>query len=856
MSWYRRRQKLDGELNREFAFHLRERIDELRAEGLTESEAIETARRQFGNFTLQKERSRDMHVSIWLEATLRNIRLGSRSLKRTPALGAAVIVTLALGIGANSAVFSVIDAVLLRPLPFPNGDQLMRIVQRNPRSTDVAVAPVRVEDWNRMNSTFQAITGYYAEDVSETSGELPEKLRRAFVGPRFLDVWGVAPALGRSFLPEEGKPGGPSAVLISDHLWRRRFGADPGAIGKRLRFGAASPVVVGVMPASFWFPDLDVDLWWPTFGTPSREATWFYVVGRLKPGASVEQAQADLSTVQAQLAAQYPATDASLTPQVRPLKEETVGEVRQSLWLVFGSVSVLLLIACANIAALLLSRAIQRKQEIAIRLSLGASRLSVAAQMLTETAILAVCGGVVGILLAAGAPRLFRLLAGNLPRMQEVRIDWRIAVYSMICTFFITFLCGMLPAIRGTRLTDSNSGRGQVSGRHRVQWLLVGIQVTLAVTLLAGAGLLLRSLQALGRVPPGFDPARVLTFHISGSYAETVDYPALYRRMDRTLDFLRTIPGVQSSATTATLPGVPAAFLQWTLRLSGSNIDSETKLASDVRFVSPGYFATMRIPLIEGEDCPATQASTTGQVANALVNRSFRDRYLPGPLISGRQVRGFANLPPSEIRGVVGDAREDGLNRQPSPAVYWCTSAPGPEPFFLVRTSVSPLALVETIRRKLREIEPTRSVFDFELLTDSLDDVSAENRLRTLLLSAFAATAVLLACVGLYSTLSYLVLVKRREIGLRVALGAERKSIVRQFFAKGLGVTGVSCLVGLALALALTRFLAGMLYGVSANDPLTLLVVVLFVLTVGSCAALAPAIRAARVDPMKVLRDE
>ena len=853
MPWYRRRKKLLRDLDREFAFHLAERVDELRATGLTEGEALEIARRQFGNLTLQKERSGDMHISIGLETTLRNIRLGARSLKKTPALSAAVILTLALGIGANSAVFSVIDAVLLRPLPFPNGDQLMRIIQKNPRSTDVAVAPVRVEDWNRMSSTFQAITGYYAEDVSETSGELPEKLRRAFVGPRFLEVWGVQPALGS--LADRGADDrflSSAKVFISDRLWRRRFGANPTAIGKRLHFGTSSPVIAGVMPPSFWFPDLDVDLWWPTVGTPARDATWFYVVGRLKLGASVEQAQADLSTVQAQLAAQYPATDTNLTPQVRPLKEETVGEVRQSLWLVFGSVSVLLLIACANIAALLLSRAIQRNQEIAIRLSLGASRLSVAAQLLTETAILAACGGAIGILLAAGAPKLFRVLAGNLPRMQEVRIDWRSAVYSLLCTFFITFLCGVLPAIRGTRL---HTTRGEVSGRHRAQWLLVGVQITLAVTLLAGAGLLLRSLQALGHVAPGFSPDRVLTFHISGSYAETVDYPGLYRRMDRTLAFLDTIPGVQSSATAAALPGVPAAFLQWTLKLSGSNLDPEAKVPADVRFVSPSYFATMSIPLIEGEACPA-QAQSGAATGNVLVNRSFKDRYLPGPLVPGRQIRGFANLPSAEIRGVVGDAREDGLNHQPSPAVYWCTSAPGPEPFFLVRTSVAPLALVETIRRKLREIEPTRSVFDFELLTDSLDDVSAENRLRTLLLSAFAATAVLLACVGLYSTLSYLVVVKRREIGLRVALGAERRSIVRHFFAQGLGVTGASCLAGLALALALTRFLAGMLYGVSPNDPATLFAVVLFVLTVGSCAALAPAIRAASVDPMKVLRDE
>ncbi len=403
-----RRDRLANELDREFAFHVAERVDDLRATGMSEREALETARRQFGNLTLQKERSRDMHVSGWLEATLRNVRLGLRSLRRTPALTAAVILTLALGIGANSAVFSVIDAVLLRPLSFPGGDQLMRIIQKTPRAPDTAVAPARLEDWNRMNSTFQAINGYYPEDATEISGEFPEKLRRAFVGPRFFRVWGVEPALGRAFSPEEEKPGGRAVIVISDRLWRRRFGANPNVIGKQLRFNGASTTVIGVMPASFLFPDLDVDVWWPTLGTPLRSATWFYAVGRLKPGVRVEQAQADLSTVQAQLEKQFPDTDANLTVQIRPLKEETVGDVRESLWIVFASVSLLLLIACANVAALLLSRAIQRKQEIAIRLSLGASRLAVAAQMLTETAILAFCGGGIGVLLAAASPGMFR----------------------------------------------------------------------------------------------------------------------------------------------------------------------------------------------------------------------------------------------------------------------------------------------------------------------------------------------------------------------------------------------------------------------------------------------------------------
>jgi hypothetical protein len=339
-----------------------------------------------------------------------------------------------------------------------------------------------------------------------------------------------------------------------------------------------------------------------------------------------------------------------------------------------------------------------------------------------------------------------------------------------------------------------------------------------------------------------------------------VAYPALYRRIDRTLEFLSAIPGVQASATATALPGIPAPWLQWTLQLSGAGLDSGAKVIADNRFVSPDYFATMRIPMMAGEGCPSPAPAVPGAVPaqhmDVLVNRSFAERYLAGSPGPGRQIRGVANLPPGEIRGIVGDAREGGLNRQPFPTVYWCISAPGPTPFFLIRTGVEPSAMIGTIRRKLREIDPARSVFDIGPLTGKMNDAVAENRLRTLLLSVFAATAILLACVGVYSTLSYLVVVKRREIGLRVALGAERGAIVRHFFGRGLAVTGVSCAVGLVLALAFTRLLAGMLYGVSASDPVTLAAVLVLVFAVGSAASLAPAVRAARVDPMKVLRDE
>ena len=368
-----------------------------------------------------------MDIDDRLESLLRNLRQAARSLCKTPAFTATVVATLAIGIGANSAVFSAIDAVLLRPSPFPNSAQLVKLSQKNPKSQDASVAPPRLEDWNRLNSAFQAIAGYYTEDDSELSGELPEKLTRALVTPRFLQVWGVAPAMGRDFTPQEEHFGGPNAVLISDRLWRRRFDANPGAVGKTLRIGSSSFPVIGVMPASFLFPDRAVDLWSPNpMDAPyaqSRATGWFTTFGRMKPGVTLEQASANLASVQANLGREFPKTDANVGVVVKPLKEATVAGVRRSLWMLFGSVSLLLLIACTNIAALLLSRAAQRRHEIAVRFSLGASRASVVAQLLTEVLVLALAGSALGLAIAAEASRVFRALAKDLPRVEEIRLE-------------------------------------------------------------------------------------------------------------------------------------------------------------------------------------------------------------------------------------------------------------------------------------------------------------------------------------------------------------------------------------------------------------------------------------------------
>ena len=857
-----RKRPLDSELDSEIRFHIAELTAAKITDGIAPEEARRQARAEFGGLQQTKEQAREVYRVAVIDRTLANLKLAFRSIRRNPTFSITVILTLALAIGANSAVFSAIDAILLRPLPFPQGDQLVNVQQFDPKlqSSQATIAPVRLEEWNRMNSTFQAITGYYLEDDSESSGTLPEKVSTAFVAPRFLQVWGIAPALGRDFTAEELHSGGPGAVLISDRFWRRRYAANPDALGKKIRLGGDGITIVGVMPASFLFPERDVDMWFPipadSPAAQNRTSTWYAGIGRLKSGATPAEARADLANVQAQLGKAYPQTDAELKVGVERLKETQVGGVRKSLWLLFGSVSLLLLIACTNIAALLLARGAQREHEISIRASLGASRAALVAQLLTEAFVLAVGGAAIGLIVAAEASHVFRMLAADLPRVGEIHLDGRIVIYSLVCSVVTTLLCALFPAIQGTRSSISSSlarvGPTQVSRRHSWQWALVAVQVALAVTLLAGAGLLLRSFQELGRVSPGFEPTHVLTFNITASWGESSDMKGLTQRIDRTMDELRLVPGVESVATAASLPGVLEKY-EMEMKLSGGRTDPQLKIIPDSRFVSSSYFATMKIPLLDGEFCREEFGTLC-----VVVNRSFVNTYLAGSNALGVQVHATSGelVKPREIRGIVGDAREEGLNREPVPTVYWCLSAPDPDPYYLVRTRMEPMMLAETLREKIHEIEPGRSVFNIKPLEEHLDATFAENRLRTVLLLFFALTAVSLASIGLYGSLAYSVNVRQREIGLRLALGALHAQIVKQVLVRGVAIAMLGCAVGLALAIAFSRLLAGMLYGVSPSDLPTLMAVTGLVLFVAVISSLVPAFRAARVEPMRVLRDQ
>jgi predicted permease len=799
-----------------------------------------------------------------METLLSNVRYAVRVLMRSPGFALVVVLTLALGIGANSVVFSAMDAILWQPLGFPDADRLVSVNQSIPNAPISNTAPVRIEEWNEQSTTFAAITGYTREDISETSGDLPEKYRLASVAPRFFDVWRTEPLIGRAFTPADSQAGAADVVVVTYRYWRTKLESDPNVLERVVRIGEQAIPIVGVMPESFRFPDREVDLFVPATLEPfvlGRNNWWMRGYGRLEPGVTVEQARADLEVIQRRLGEQYPDTDRMIGVYVEALKETTVGSVRGSLWLLFGAVSVLLLIASTNIAALLLARAAKRSQEVSVRLSLGAQPATIRSLVLVETAVLAVAGALLGLVVAAGASAALRRLAPDFPRIEELSLDAGILLYTLAAIVTVTVACGLFPAIRAARVglsgALSDARRTQVSSRHSLQWLFVGVQVALSVVLLAGAGLLIRSFQELSRVDPGFEASRILSFRIGGTF---VDFQQLAPRVPLILDELAALPGVEATAVSSPVPGMidDGSGFQFgigTFRIDGRD-DTEEPAAAQLRVVSPSYFETMQIPLVAGDLCRVVPPNTPGTPPEVMVNTAFATRYFSGSSPVGAIVRPIPTVA-MRIAGVVGNAREFALDREAVPTQYRCQVAYAtPALAFLVRARGNPNGIVNAVRAKIKELEPLRAVYDVAPLPQRIGEEYSDDRLRTSALALFAGTALALACLGIYGTLSYVVSLRRREVGLRVALGAQQRNIVTQFLAKALRVVGIACAIGIVAALASARLISGMLFEVSPGDPVTLAGVVVLVVAVAALAALLPAWRASRVEPMRVLREE
>ena len=787
----------------------------------------------------------------------RECQMALRSLVQRRALSAAIVLTLAVSVGATSAVFSVLDAVVLKPLPYPGADRLVAIFEtsaRQPQATSL-VAAIRIAEWNRMTDSFEGIAGSYFENVTDTTGPVPERLAAMRTSAGFFAVLGTGAALGRTFTGDEERFGGPAAIVLSDALWRSRFGADRSVIGRSLVVGGIARAVVGVMPASFRYPSPVTEAWLPAQPPPAlfnaRQATFYVGIGRMKPGVSLERARQDISGAQQLLGRQFPATDADRGVSVTPLKDAQVREVRRSLWLLFAAVVIVLLASCGNIAGLLLADASQRNLQVAVQFALGAPRATIVRQRLLEGAVLSLVGSSGGLLLAHWGNQAIRTLATRLPRSAEVDIDLRVVAFTIAVGIIATIGFALLPALQATgrHATLSGAGRGQVGGQRRFQRALVASQIAFAVILLIGASLLMRDFARLQETSPGFDPLNVLAFRVSAAWSERRE--AVAERQRRTLERLAALPGVTSAALTSTLPSGPDAdYPAAEFTIDGRPyVDGQLAVS---RAVSADYFRTLRLPPLSGEVClDDPDVDTPPKV---LINQTFANRFFANQNPIGHRI--LLRFP-AEIVGVVPDAREQSLLKEVQPVAYFCGLMPfNPDPWYVVRTGRSGAPDVNAIRQAIRDIEPQRAVYNARVLSDVVAESFSAPRLNAWLFAFFAGTALLLVAVGLYSLAAQFVADRTREIGLRLALGAQPSQILGQVARQSAGVTAAGVIAGLATALALARSLASVMYGFSPYDPMTYTLVPLTLGAVAVGVTLRPARRATKLDPLTALRRE
>lgn len=797
-------------------------------------------------------------------------QIALRALIRRPGYCFTAILMLVLGIGATTALFSLVDTILVKPLPYPDADRLVTLLEASPSKSkpESLIAPARLEDWNRMNQTFESISGLYSENVTDTSGPEPERLAGRRVAPRYFDVYRAEPLIGRTFTKQEEIFGGPGAAVISYGLWTRRFGRDEKAVGRRLVLRGMGYTIVGVMSKDFAPPG--IDLWLPAQLAAGvvrlRQNRFLSGVGRMKPGITIQQAQADLARVERALGEQFPQTDKDWSAIIGDLKAYRTGSYRRALLLMFASVGMLLLIAVANIAGLTLAQLHRREREIAIRSSIGASRLHVIAMVMREILLIATAGAACGGALAALLIRIVAKQFADLPRIAELHFDWRVLAFAAAASLGAAIVFGMIPAIQATR-TDlapvlAESTRS-ISGRHRrLQSGLVLAQLAVTVVLLASAGLLLRSYYNLTRVDAGFSTANVITFHVGAAWDE--DRPRIGRLQQQIIEELQRLPSVEAAGFTSFLPAT-GATLNFPIALEGAGQTQDNgPFMAGQRTATSGYLAALHVPLLAGEWCPPLEPFKFNSSIKAVVNHRFVELYSKHQNVVGRwysyTLSSIPNAPHNQIVGVVGDVTEDGLNVAPAPYIYDCpTAGSWPDPEYVVRARGGERAarsLMEEVRQIVHRIDPQRAVFGMKMLDTLLDDALEQPRLNAGLLALFAAAALLLASVGLYSLIALLVTARTREIGVRIALGADAWAIMRLVLAGAGKLVSAGLGLGLAMAMASERVLRTTLFGVSPLDPWTLAGAAGVLSAVSLLAAFLPARRAAAVDPLDAIRVE
>jgi putative ABC transport system permease protein len=801
-----------------------------------------------------------------MDSIIKDIRYGLRSLLKRPGFTAIALIALALGIGANTAIFSLVNAVVLKPLPYPEPDRLVWVFGniRN-GSNRASVSPPDYLDFRSQNKTFEhfAASGTLPLSANLTGSGEPERLTASAITGNYFDAFGVTPALGRGFSLENEKTGQDQVTVLSDALWQRRFGADPQIVNKTIVLDSKPFQVVGVMPAGLKLPQ-KADLWVPmNFDADEemkvRKAHFLRPVGRLKPGVSLAQAQADTDVIAAQLEQQYPDSNTDWNLRLVSLREQLIGDTSTIVFILFGAVGFVLLIACANVANLLLVRAAARQKEIALRSALGASRWRVVRQMITESLLLSILGGALGALLAVwGVQLLVSLSADSLPSTVTIGIDVTVLAFTLLISLLTGLLFGLAPASRTLKvdLIDSlKEGTRGAEGtlRNRTRSLLVIFESAVAVMLLIGAGLLVRSLIALQRVDPGFDANNVLTFR--------VDLPR------QKYDF-EGKPGAffqELETRVASLPGVESVGLITELPMSGQLNDlpfsvegrppvaPNESLGADWRRVNQNYFGALRIPLLRGRNFSEQEVRQRDKVM--LVSQALVDNAFPNEDPLGKRLITMLSEDPYEIIGVVGDIRHYTLDNQPIATMYFPTRNNGGMNV-VVRTQGDPLSVVGAVRKEVHALDPDQPIAAVKKMSDWVDSTVAEPRYRTTLLALFSALAMILAATGIYGVMSYSVAQRTHEIGVRMALGARRLDVLKLVVRQGMLLTLVGVVLGLGGAFALTRVMSTFLFGVTEKDPVTFGVVAALLIAVAFIACFVPALRATKVDPLVALRYE
>lgn len=875
----------EAEIVEELAQHLDDVYQRSMRSGATEAEAKSAALNQLAaDDLLQKEMRRSQGTfkeapvaggttnSNLLADLLHDLRYAARLQRKNPAFTIVAVIALALGIGANTAIFSVVNTVLLRPLPYKDPERLVMVWEDAskhgyPRDTPAAANFV---DWRDQNQVFEGIAAIADENFNLTGSGEPERLEGRRVSANLFPLLGVEPQLGRVFTAAEDQPGAQRVVLLSYPLWQRRFGGDPGIVGRALTLNGESYLVVGVMPARFQFPTSDDQAWVPIAFTQqdvaNRGRHYLQVMARLKPGVSLTQAQSEMSTIAARLQQQYPQSNTDLGAVVQPLQEYFVGDIKPALLVLLGAVGLVLLIACANVANLLLARAAVRQKEIAVRVALGARRWRLIRQFLTESVLLSTVGGLVGLAIAYGGLVLLKaFIPENVSQAREISMDLKVLGFTFLVSVLTGLIFGLAPALQAVRLnqieTLKEGGRDAATGGggKRLRSVLVTAEVAISLVLLIGAGLLINSFLRLRNVDPGFRADNLLTMKIvlpRPKYKPFAKRAAFYNDL---IQRVQSLAGVTSAAVTTNLP----------LYRQGNSIGIGIEGQPDpppgqerivvTRIVSPGYFDTMGIPLLRGRQFTEQDNETTPSVL--LISETMARRYWPGEDAVGKRIAvGRITKPEDYIQvvGVVKDVRQFELTAEPRPQMYMSYRQAG---FFepndlVVKTDVDPASLAATVRKTVWEIDKDQPVSNIRTMDEILADSIARQRFSMLLLAIFAAVALALAGVGIYGVMSYSVAQRTREIGIRMALGAQTGAVLKLAVGYGMKLVLAGLVIGLIAAFALTRVMATLLFGVTATDPTTFALISLLLVAVAAIASYIPARRATRVNPIIALRYE